>query len=129
MGWILPANVNLLMMKMYNYTSLPESKCKYIRVCNVGDLPVGDRIFLEVEHRSIVMLNIAGKIFAIDDVCSHDNGPVGDGELEGETIICPRHGAKFDLATGKVLRLPAVEDIAAYPTRENSGYLEIGIPI
>jgi 3-phenylpropionate/trans-cinnamate dioxygenase ferredoxin subunit len=113
---------------MYNYIDVPEEQCEYYKVCALGELPAGERIFIEIEKNPIVLINIAGKIFAIGDVCSHDYGPVGDGELEGETIKCPRHGAIFDLNTGKAIRLPAVEDIPAYPIRVCAGNLEIGIP-
>jgi 3-phenylpropionate/trans-cinnamate dioxygenase ferredoxin subunit len=75
-----------------------------------------------------VIFNIGGTIFAIADVCSHDDGPVGEGELHGYEIICPRHGASFDLRTGKVLSLPAVLDIPAYPVRIVNGQIEIGLP-
>lgn len=113
---------------MFNYNTLPEDECNYFRVCALNELPEDERIFFEIGNHSIVMFNIAGKVFAIADVCSHDNGPVGDGDLDGETIKCPRHGAVFDLNTGKAIHLPAVEDIAAYPVRIRSGDLEIGIP-
>lgn len=113
---------------MYNYITLPEYQVKYVNVCPLSEIPIGERIFIEVDNNPIVILNLAGKFFAIADLCSHDNGPVGDGETEGETIKCPRHGAVFDLNTGKALRLPAVEDIAAYPVRVIDGNLEIGIP-
>ncbi len=59
-------------------------------------------------NAQIVVFNIAGQFFAIGDVCTHDDGPLGDGELEGYEIVCPRHGAHFDVRTGKAIRLPAV---------------------
>jgi 3-phenylpropionate/trans-cinnamate dioxygenase ferredoxin component len=67
-------------------------------------------------------------LFALGDVCSHDNGPVGDGEIEDEQIICPRHGARFDIRTGKVKSLPALLDIPSYPVRVELGMIQIGIP-
>lgn len=113
---------------MYSYVNLPADQCKYYKVCSIEELPVGERIFIEIAQNPIVLFNIAGKIYAIADLCSHDNGPLGDGELEGETIKCPRHGAIFDINSGKAIRLPAVEDIPAYPVRVKAGYLEIGLP-
>ena len=70
-----------------------------------------------------------GEFYAIADLCSHDDGPLGDGDLEDHEIICPRHGARFDVRTGKVLSLPAVEDISAYPVRCIDGKIEVGVPI
>jgi len=75
-----------------------------------------------------VIFNIAGQYFAIADVCSHDDGPVGEGVLDGYDIACPRHGAQFDVRTGKVLSLPALEDIPAYPVRVVEGEIEVGLP-
>jgi 3-phenylpropionate/trans-cinnamate dioxygenase ferredoxin subunit len=89
----------------------------------------GERIFLDVDDLSIVIFNIAGELFAIGDVCSHDNGPLGDGDLEGYAVVCPRHGARFDVRTGKVLSLPAFVDIPAYPVRVVNGQVEVGIPV
>jgi 3-phenylpropionate/trans-cinnamate dioxygenase ferredoxin subunit len=76
-----------------------------------------------------VIFNIGGQYFAIGDVCSHDNGPLGDGDLEGYEVTCPRHGAVFDVRTGKVLSLPAIVDIPAFPTRVVDGQIEIGLPL
>ncbi len=113
---------------MYNYTSIPAEEAIFHPICKIEELPNGERLFIEIGKNPIVLFNIAGKYFAIGDVCTHDNGPLGDGEVEGMHIKCPRHGAKFDMRTGKVLSLPAVEDIPAYPARVNEGYIEIGLP-
>jgi len=88
----------------------------------------GERLSFEVDHRSIVLFNIAGAFYAIDDLCTHDGGPVGEGEVEEHAIECPRHGARFDLESGKALNLPAVVDIAAYPVRVEDDQILIGLP-
>ena len=113
---------------MFNYIPLDPSKLEFFEIAPLDQLPPGERIFLEVEGKSIVLFNLAGKLFAIGDVCTHDNGPVGDGEIEENEIICPRHGARFDIRTGKVTSLPAVVDIPAYPVRVVGEKIEIGIP-
>ena len=66
-------------------------------------------MILEVEDRLVVLLHIAGEFFCIDDVCTHDGGPLGEGELCGHELACPRHGAKFDVRNGEALTMPATE--------------------
>lgn len=113
---------------MFNYRQLDPAQCKFIDVAGVEEIKNGQRIFIELGERSIVLFNIGGEYFAIENECSHDNGPIGEGDLEGMSIVCPRHGAKFDIATGKVLSLPAVEDIPAYAVRIKANRIQIGIP-
>ncbi len=113
---------------MFNYTTIDESQVEFLEIAPASELPPGERLFVEIEGKPIVIFNIAGQFFSIADVCSHDDGPVGEGALEGYTIICPRHGAQFDVRTGKVLAMPAVVDIPAYPVRVVDGMLQLGIP-
>ena len=113
---------------MFDYTKLDPSQCDFIEIAPADQLPNGERLFVEVDGRPIVIFNIAGNLYAIGDVCTHDEGPLGDGEIEGCDIICPRHGARFDIRTGKTMGLPAVVDIPAYPLRVRDGMIEIGIP-
>jgi 3-phenylpropionate/trans-cinnamate dioxygenase ferredoxin subunit len=75
-----------------------------VKVVRVGDAPVGVTI-------------IDGEYFAFADVCTHDDGPVAEGELDEYVIECPRHGAKFDIRTGRVLQLPAVVPIPVYAVK------------
>lgn len=98
---------------------------KFYRIAKVADLPEGERLFFELEGQPIVLFLLKGEYLAIADECSHDQGSIGEGELDGEEIICPRHGARFDLRTGKVLSFPAVKDIPVYPVRVKDEYLEI----
>lgn len=114
---------------MYNYKNLDAEQVEYVTVAPVEELPDGERLFLEIDETPIVVFNIAGGYFAIADVCSHDDGPVGDGDLNGYEIKCPRHGAIFDVRTGQVLALPAIVDIPAYPVRVEDGQIEVGIPV
>ena len=116
------------LISMFNYTPLDPSKLEYVEIAPADQIPAGGRLFIELGGKSIVLFNLAGKFFAIGDVCSHDNGPVGDGEIEENEIICPRHGARFDIRTGKATSLPAIVDIPAYPVRVVEGMVEIGMP-
>jgi 3-phenylpropionate/trans-cinnamate dioxygenase ferredoxin subunit len=102
---------------------------EYIQVCEISELGNGERLFVEIDGEGIVVFNIAGEFFAVGDVCSHDNGPLGDGNLDGYEVQCPRHGAGFDVRDGKVISMPAVVDIPAYPTRVKDGQVEVGFPV
>ena len=100
---------------------------KYYRIAKAADIPDGERLFFELDGKPIVLFSLKGEYLALADLCSHDDGPIGQGEIEGDVIICPRHGAKFDVHTGKVLAFPAVKDIPVYPVRVKDEYLEVGI--
>jgi 3-phenylpropionate/trans-cinnamate dioxygenase ferredoxin subunit len=114
---------------MFNYIEVDQAKLEYIPVASIDELKEGERLFIEIDEKPIVILNLTGQYYAIADVCSHDDGPVGEGTLEGFEIICPRHGARFDVRTGKVIALPAFIDIPAYPVRLVGDQIEIGIPV
>jgi 3-phenylpropionate/trans-cinnamate dioxygenase ferredoxin subunit len=113
---------------MFNYTQLEEEKVEFVEIAPASELPDGERMFVDIGDAPIVIFNIAGQLFAIGDVCTHDDGPLGDGDIEGFNVVCPRHGAEFDVRTGKVTSMPAVVDIPAYPVRLVEGIIEIGIP-
>ncbi len=113
---------------MFNYTLLDSSKVEFIEIAPTSELPNGGRLFIEIEGKSIVIFNIAGQYFAIADICTHDDGPLGDGDLEGFNIVCPRHGGEFDVRTGQAVQMPAVVDIPAYPVKIADGMVQIGIP-
>ena len=114
---------------MYNYAMVKSDKLEFVTVATVDELGNGDRLIVEIGGETIAVFNIAGQYFAITDVCSHDDGPVAEGELRDFEIECPRHGARFDLRTGKVLSLPAVVDIPAYPVRVTGDEIQVGLPI
>ncbi len=113
---------------MFNYTNYPTDNLEYIEIAPVSELPNGERLFVEVGERPIVVFNIAGQFFAIGDVCTHDDGPLGDGDLEGFHIVCPRHGAEFDVRSGKAMQMPAVVDIPAYAVQVREGVIFVGVP-
>ena len=113
---------------MFNYTTLDASKAEFLEIAPASELPNGERLFVELEGKSLVIFNIAGQFFAIGDICSHDDGPVGEGDVEGFNIVCPRHGGEFDVRTGQAVQMPAVVDIPAYPVRVVDGMIQVGIP-
>lgn len=113
---------------MFNYTSIDSAKVEFLEIAPVSELPAGERLFIEVEGKSIVIFNIADQLFAIADICTHDDGPLGDGDIEGFNVVCPRHGGEFDVRTGQAVQMPAVVDIPAYPVKVIDGMIHIGIP-
>ena len=91
---------------------------EYVTVAKVADVPAGEARIVEANGRSIALCHVAGdRIYAIDNVCTHDSGPLGDGTLRGEEIECPRHGALFDVKSGAAQTLPAVRGVRAYDVR------------
>jgi 3-phenylpropionate/trans-cinnamate dioxygenase ferredoxin subunit len=111
-----------------NYTQLDPSECEFYEIAAAKDIPNGERLFVEIDEAYLVVFNIAGDMYAVEDICSHDDGPLGDGDLEGHEVVCPRHGARFDVRTGKALTFPAVEDIPAYPVQIVDGKIQVGLP-
>ncbi|MDE2572321.1 MAG: non-heme iron oxygenase ferredoxin subunit [bacterium] len=84
------------------------------RVAKVSEVALGTTKQVIVDGTEVLLCNVAGKIYAIDDVCTHDGGPLEQGLLDGCEIECPRHGARFDVRTGEVIALPAVVPVASY---------------
>ena len=113
---------------MFNYTTLDQSKVEFVEIAPASELPNGERLFVEIGGKSLVIFNIAGQYFSIADICSHDDGPVGEGDVENFNITCPRHGGEFDVRTGKAVQLPVVEDIPAYPVKVLDGMIQVGLP-
>ncbi|MGI9517931.1 MAG: non-heme iron oxygenase ferredoxin subunit [Pirellulaceae bacterium] len=90
---------------------------EYQLACKQGDVAPGAMLLVELEDRLAIVFNIEGQFYCIDDVCTHDGGPLSDGELAGCTIACPRHGAKFDVTTGQALTMPATEDTVCHDVK------------
>jgi 3-phenylpropionate/trans-cinnamate dioxygenase ferredoxin subunit len=90
---------------------------RFVKAAQVGDVQPGSRKILEVEGEFIAIFNVGGQYYAIEDVCSHDDGPVAEGDLEGYEIVCPRHGAHFDIRDGRVLSFPAITPIRSFPVK------------
>lgn len=89
----------------------------FITIAKTADVPRGGVRTFAVRGRYVAVCNVDGEFFAVDDVCTHDDGPLGSGFLEGYAIECPRHGARFDVRSGVVLQMPAAYGIRTYPTR------------
>jgi 3-phenylpropionate/trans-cinnamate dioxygenase ferredoxin component len=90
---------------------------EWTKVASVKDLAPGGKIVVDVDGQSIALYHVEGKFYATDDICTHDGGPLAYGALEGYEIVCPRHGARFDVRTGKALCMPAFVPIDTYPVK------------
>jgi 3-phenylpropionate/trans-cinnamate dioxygenase ferredoxin subunit len=86
----------------------------FVKVAEVSEIPPGGRKPLVVDDRAVLLFRIGNDFYAVEDVCSHDGQPLTDGPLEGTAVECPRHGARFDVRTGRPLCMPAVEPIATF---------------
>ncbi|RUM54493.1 MAG: ferredoxin [Methylococcus sp.] len=85
----------------------------------------GEHVMMELDGSDVAVFNLAGEYYAIEDQCSHDGMELASGEREGDEIICPRHGARFCIRTGKALTPPAYEDIHSFPLRIEDGFIQI----
>lgn len=94
---------------------------EFERVIDATEVPDPGKTLVEVEGEMVALFHVGGQWHALDDVCTHDGGPLADGELRNHTIACPRHGAKFDIRTGAALTMPAVR-----PTRSHEVKVEDG---
>lgn len=102
----------------------------FIKVATVDEIPVGESKLVEVEEVRVALFNLDGKIYAIEDVCTHDGGPLVEGTIvNGCEVLCPRHGARFDIRTGKALSFPAFEATNSYAVRIEGENVLIESPI
>lgn len=99
----------------------------YIKAARVEDVPVGGKTVVEVDDRILALFHLPDGFFALDDVCTHDDGPLSDGVMGESTIACPRHGAQFDIRTGKALTMPATRPTGSYPCKVENGEVLIAI--
>ena len=96
-------------------------------VAKVADVPEGAAVRVVVDGTEVLLCNAEGTIYALEDVCTHDGAPLDQGELEGDRIICPRHGATFDVRTGAALTLPAVMPLPTYTVRIESDDIYVDV--
>jgi len=103
---------------------------RFVPVADASDIEAGAVGVVSAEGRSFAVGHTAdGDWGAVDNVCTHDGGTLGEGELDDRCVECPRHGAKFDLFTGEVKAMPAVFPVNAYPVRIRDGVIEIDLGV
>ncbi len=87
---------------------------EFVKVANLSELTPGTRKMVELDEVTVAIFNVNGQVYCIEDICTHDGGPLADGDIDGYSIACPRHGALFDLRDGQVLSMPAVVPVPTY---------------
>ena len=99
----------------------------WLDVARADEFAPGTRRVVDSDGVAVAVFNLGGEYFAIEDVCPHDGGKLANGKLDGEVIICPRHGARFSIKSGVVLSPPAYEDVRTYPVRVVDGKVQVNI--
>jgi 3-phenylpropionate/trans-cinnamate dioxygenase ferredoxin subunit len=97
----------------------------WVRVGPAASIAPGDYATVEVDGVFVAVFNVNGEYLAVEDVCTHDGGGLAGGRVEGDQVICPRHGARFCLRTGRALSPPAYEPVRHYETRIVNGQVEV----
>jgi len=97
----------------------------WVDVASAAELTPGTHRVVDVEGSQVAVFNLEGTYYAIEDVCTHDGGQLTGGTVEGDVIVCPRHGARFCIRTGDVLAPPAYENIHTFPVRVHAGRVQV----
>jgi 3-phenylpropionate/trans-cinnamate dioxygenase ferredoxin subunit len=106
---------------------MEKTSTDFLELAKTTDVAPGQIKVYEVEGLHIALCNVDGTFYAIDDVCTHDGGPLDQGELDGHQVECPRHGARFDVRSGRALTLPAVMPVRSYPVQVEDGVVKVGL--
>ena len=99
----------------------------FVKVGKMSDVPPGTAKVFEIGDKAVAVCNVNGELYAVDDVCTHDEGSLEQGDLDGYEIECPRHGARFDVRTGEVQALPAVVAIDTFKVRVEGDDIEVEV--
>jgi 3-phenylpropionate/trans-cinnamate dioxygenase ferredoxin subunit len=99
----------------------------FVRVARTDEIGPGEARLVEVKGRQIALFNVDGEYFAIDNMCTHEEASLAEGEVSGHEVSCPLHGAKFDIRTGEVLGPPAYDDVARFDVRVTGNDIEIDV--
>jgi 3-phenylpropionate/trans-cinnamate dioxygenase ferredoxin subunit len=100
---------------------------KFVRVASTTEIPAGSGKYVDVDGEPVAIFHVDGSFFATSDVCTHEEASLSEGELEGEIVECPLHGARFNVRTGQVKALPAVTNVKTYPVRVVGSDVEVEV--
>lgn len=90
---------------------------EFIAAAKKSEIPQSGKLCVEIDDRFVVVVRVDDEYFCIDDVCTHDGGPLSEGELDDHCLVCPRHGARFDIRTGAAVSMPATEPTSHHELR------------
>lgn len=102
---------------------------EFVSVARLSELADPGRMVVEVDERLVVLVRVGNDVFALDDVCTHDGGPLSEGQVEDHTIACPRHGAKFDVRDGRALTMPATRPTVAHQVKVENGQVFVKLNV
>jgi 3-phenylpropionate/trans-cinnamate dioxygenase ferredoxin subunit len=100
----------------------------FVEIANAGELREGTMKRFDVAGRRILLANVGGRLFAVDDTCTHEDASLSAGVLKGEHVKCPLHNSRFSVRTGEALEEPAEEPLRTYPVRVEGGRVRVGVP-
>lgn len=100
---------------------------EYVKAASANELAPGQARLVNIRGKEIALFNIEGTFFALENACTHEEGPLAEGDIEGHEVTCPWHGARFDVRTGQALCAPAFEDVARYNVRVVGSDIEVEV--
>lgn len=100
---------------------------EFVKVARTDEIPIGQAKLVEVNGNEIAVFNVGGSFHAIDNTCTHVGGPLCEGEIEGNEVTCPWHGAVFDVTSGQVLGPPAAQAVNQYSVRVDGPDIEVEV--
>ncbi len=106
---------------------MPNETESFQYACPVESLAEGQMMAVELADRVVLLVRHGGRVYCLDDVCTHDGGTLSDGDFSDGQVVCPRHGARFDVQTGEALTMPATEDTACHEVKTDGGKLYVRI--
>jgi 3-phenylpropionate/trans-cinnamate dioxygenase ferredoxin subunit len=100
---------------------------EFVKVASMNEISPGQARLVNIKGKEIALFNIEGTFFALENACTHEDGPLAEGEIDGHEVTCPWHSARFDVRTGQVLCAPTYEDVARYNVRVTGTDIEVDI--
>jgi nitrite reductase/ring-hydroxylating ferredoxin subunit len=100
---------------------------EFVKAASTSEIAPGQARLVNIKGKEIALFNIEGNFFALGNACTHEEGPLAEGDIEGHEVTCPWHGARFDIRTGEVLCAPAYDDVARYNVRVIGTEIEVEV--